>query len=238
MALDIYVGTLSRYYSRQWETLGQQLARIQGVEYEGVRPESAPDTEEEADPEEVRGLVLDWRNGLSQGLKEYLPTGLDWSEDWSAGYVTDRPAWDCYSALILWAAYSEHPDLSKPEVAPENWTEDPAFQRAVGEGSATRYTHLLYGAEWWLPYDFEIVFQAPTPVGNVIQFGSSVQVRRQLDALNHRTWNADAQSVDEWHHAGADFGAPFEVSARFGFSVLHRMASVSVESGLPMVMDY
>ena len=38
MAVDLYVGTLTRYYTRQWENVVQKMAREQGLKYQLVTP--------------------------------------------------------------------------------------------------------------------------------------------------------------------------------------------------------
>ena len=58
------------------------------------------------DPDQIRPSVLAWRQGLSQALQERLAELLDWNENQQATYFTDKPAWDCYADLMLWAAYS------------------------------------------------------------------------------------------------------------------------------------
>ena len=42
MALDIYVGSLTRYYLQDWETGGARVAREMGASYETVRPGPQP----------------------------------------------------------------------------------------------------------------------------------------------------------------------------------------------------
>jgi hypothetical protein len=50
----------------------------------------------------------------TQGLRESLTKPLDWNESQEAPYFTDKPTWDCYADLMLWAAYNEQPQLSRP----------------------------------------------------------------------------------------------------------------------------
>jgi len=113
MGLDVYVGPLSRYYAGDWETIVQQVAKGSGIAVEIVRPKPPR-----------RG----WFKKLRDGLHFFRPTAeesvrrwrkrlrrdlgisdLDWNEDPETEYMTDKPAWDCYGALVLWAAYDELP---------------------------------------------------------------------------------------------------------------------------------
>ena len=236
MGLDIYVGSLTRYYSGDWETVIQQYAHETGTPLQVLRPNQ---TEEEiAEIETIRADVLQWRAGLSEGLKGQLSQPLDWDESESSPYFTDKPAWDGYSALLLWAAYLEHPDLSRPAKALDDWSNDKAFLRSTADDFKTSFPSLLLNTEIWLPVDFTFTFAADDIAGNTVGFGSAVSLRRELDEINLRTWNADATTLATWRYEGAERGAPLEVCARFGFSVMRDLAASAVEHKLVMKLDY
>jgi hypothetical protein len=42
MGLDVYVGSLTRYYTGDWETIVQQAGREMGLEVRVERPRSSP----------------------------------------------------------------------------------------------------------------------------------------------------------------------------------------------------
>ena len=104
MGLDVYVGPLSRYYAGDRETIVQQVAKGSGIAVEIVRPKPPrrgwfkklrdglhffrPTAEES---------VRRWRNRLR---RELGISDLDWNEDPETEYMTDKPAWDCYGALV------------------------------------------------------------------------------------------------------------------------------------------
>src|SRR5512139_2610382 len=99
MGLDIYVGSLTRYFARDWKTILEQLAeRGEIPEVRVVRASEPKDAI--ADPEQLRPTVLAWRQALSAGLAEHLSAPLDWDESATAPYFTDKPSWDCYGALL------------------------------------------------------------------------------------------------------------------------------------------
>ena len=94
MGLDVYVGSLTRYYCRDWETIVQQMARGTGKKVEVVRVvDDAQDAND--DPDQVRAAVLAWRAKLAEALKEVLVGGLDWRED-------DGPQASITTRSILW----------------------------------------------------------------------------------------------------------------------------------------
>src|SRR3954471_11068140 len=106
MGLDIYVGPLCRYYAGDWETVVQRRAREQGIALNVVRAQPAS-ADALRDPKDTLPIVTAWREGLALALKDE-GVSLFWQEQPDGIYFTDKPAWDCYGDLLLWAAYSEH----------------------------------------------------------------------------------------------------------------------------------
>jgi hypothetical protein len=82
MGLDVYVGSLTRYYAGQWETIVQQAGRQIGFDVQVVRtqPEAGAAI---TDPDEIRTGILRWRTALGQALAKAGLDGLDlnWRED-------------------------------------------------------------------------------------------------------------------------------------------------------------
>jgi hypothetical protein len=68
--------------------------------------------------------------------------------------------------------------------------------------------------------------------------GSTMGLREELCRLNESTWGASDETITEWRQEGAELGAPFEKSARFGFAVFYELAQLAVQHRLPMKLDY
>lgn len=236
MGLDVYVGSLTRYYAGDWELIAQQAAREMGVPLSVMRAQADP-PDAIRNPDVIRPVVKQWRDQLSESLSEHLLVPLDWNEEADAPYFTDKPAWDCYSDLMLWAAYSEHSELVRPRDSVEDFGRDPAYARSTAKDFRSRYSHLLE-VEWWLPCDFNFVFQAEKVGGGPVLVGSSVALARQLADLNSRTWHAELDLLGTWRREGSEHGAPLESGARFAFAVLRDLAEKSVANRLPMLLDY
>jgi hypothetical protein len=92
--------------------------------------------------------VRRWRNRLR---RELGISDLDWNEDPETEYMTDKPAWDCYGALVLWAAYDELPSAKRRDTA-EGWDKDPAYLTSR-VNPRSRYQHLIADTEIWLPWN-------------------------------------------------------------------------------------
>jgi hypothetical protein len=224
MGLDVYVGTLTRYLARDWELVAQKAGREMGLKVTVVREHDTQDAI--LDPEQIRPVVLAWCEGLSHALGKALPEPLDWDESGEAPYFTDKPTWDCYADLVLWAAYNEQPQLPRPNRHVEEWSSDPAYEACTADGFSSRYSH-LYDVEVWLPCPFEFVFKAQDVAGQPVVIGSSVVLLRQLQELNRRTWESGPRLLDKWSRDGSEHGAALETGARFAFSLFHGLAERS-----------
>jgi len=234
MGLDVYVGTLTRYYSGDWELTTQKVAREIGLELAVVRQHDPEDAIR--DPGEIFPTVVAWRDSLNQSLVAELDQPLDWNEDTASPYFTDKPAWDCYGSLLLWAAYAENPQLPRPTSFVEDWGEDPAYSRSAGDAFPSRYNQLL-NVELWLPCPFQFVFEAADMAGPTMRIGSSLELLWQLDELNRQTWQADDATLAQWRRDGAEYASPLELGARFAFAVMRDLAKASVAHRLPMRLD-
>ncbi len=239
MGLDVYVGSLTRYYVGQWETVVQRMGREQGMQVNVVRPNKPPD-DALTDPGEVSEIIVAWMGGLREGLAEHLPAGVvfDWQDDMSSPYFTDKPAWDSYGSLLLWAAYAEHPELTRPVKYCDNWDSDPAYKASTAEGFNSRYGQLLHDVELWLPVDFPFTFKSEDASGNSVGMGSSPQLLAQLERLNQDTWRTDEATLKSWRHDGAEYQSPLELGARFAFAILLGLCRDAVAHRLPMKLDY
>ena len=233
MGLDVYVGSLTRYYCRRWETVVQQMARENGMEVTVARQDDSPPP----NPEDVAPLASAWRDGLSAALSPHGVPPFTWDESLDAPYFTDKPAWDCYSALLVWASHLEHPDTPLPSVAPEDWSQYQPFVVSQQPGQ-TRFPHLLRDTELWLPVPLPFTFEADDLVGNKIAIGSVIGLKTELENLNHASWHADRNTLRTWRHEGAEVGCPLELSVRFAFAVFLALATDAAEHRLPMKLDY
>jgi len=80
MGLDIYAGTLTRYYARNWKTAVQQWGERNGVQINMIRQNEKAD-EEVVPPEEILQDVTAWRDQLIMNLGDNLKEKLSWKED-------------------------------------------------------------------------------------------------------------------------------------------------------------
>ena len=221
MGLDVYVGSLTRYYVEGPADVVERIARHQGL----------PVADGQDAEEVIRAAVVRWRGGLSRWRGDRLAGPLDWDESGPAPCFTDKPGWDGYGGALLLAAHDEHPELPAPAVVSADWPDDPAYQVASARGAGSRYAQLLT-PELWLPCRFEFTVRTQDVTGEEVELGSSVALLEQLELLAAR-YRLEAQPPDP----AAD-GHSLSAAAGNGLAVLLRLAERSVTGRVPMKLDF
>jgi hypothetical protein len=221
VGLDVYVGSLTRYYVESSADVVERIAR-----HQGMAVSDGQDAEEV-----IRAAVMGWRDGLSRWLGDRLDGPLDWDESGPAPCFTDKPGWDGYGGTLLLAAHDEHPELPAPAQVSADWPDDPAYQAASAPGAGSRY-HQLLTPELWLPCRFAFTVRTQDITGEEVELGSSMALLDQLEVLSTR-YRLDGQPPDP----AAD-GHSLSAAAGNGLAVLRRLAERSVINRLPMKLDF
>ncbi len=257
MALHLYVGTLTRYYSGDWEPF-----RSSGG---SALPGS--------DALEVEAMVLEWREWANAEVR-MVQEPLTWAEGLQPAHQVSPLTVDELGALQLWAAYSEHPDRSRPTRLPQDWLDDPVLALSMDDDFPCRFPHLLFGVDAWLPVRTVEVFEAPAPCpplggedvaddedcweddegeddegeddgdddgdddGELTRFGSIPALLAELEALNQQTWKADPQTIQGWRAPGRQLRPDFEATARRAYATFLEMAQLAQRTGQPLVLHY
>ncbi len=235
MALDVYAGPLTTYYRRDWENAGQRQAREQGLKYTQIGPDGDVSKYPKPSVEEILEGVGAWRTGMTQAFAEHIKAPLEWNDSPDAPYLTDRPGYGAYGALVLWAAYSERPDVKRPERWPKEWFEDPVFKERTQPKSGTGYTQILL-PEVWLPCEFDFAFRFPTLTSDDAWIGSSVTLQAQLARLSEAFRATDDQEA-QWLRGEGDAATEAEFEAKVAFAMFRVLAKHSVENRVPMLLD-
>lgn len=103
MGLDIYAGTMTRYYAHNWKTAVQQWAEEHGYTFQRITPSGDEIPEDEKmSPAEIQADIENWQqqvlSAITQpGQKPYTP----WTENNEKPYYTDKPDWDAFGAMLL-----------------------------------------------------------------------------------------------------------------------------------------
>jgi hypothetical protein len=233
MALDVYVGSLTRYYAGDWKSIADKKGKRTRPRTGAMRAGADPGKESER----IRKAVLAWREGMKRALRQHLSEPLDWAETNEAPWFTGRPGWDGFGSLVLWAAYAEQPGVRRPAALPEEWDDDPALVRSNADGFRSRYAHLVRNVELWLPSAFDFTFEGEDVDGRRIIVGSSTTLGRQLGELNAATWKMDAGGLLALAKDRPS-GNGLETCAHHALAVMTGLVRHAVEHRLPMKLDY
>jgi hypothetical protein len=243
MGLDIYAGTLTRYYSHNWKTVVQQWAEENGYSFNCITPDGEPaDNEEEMSPAEVQ-----------PGQPPYAP----WLEDNEKPYYTDKPDWDAFGAMLLVAACRTYEE-PVPSTVEKDWIfgEHPLVARLASDEE--RVWSLLRGATWWLPLADAFFFQAPLPTDDQAMIATLGGLRKELEKLNQLAWQADEDTILGWadtegypvdgtlgpdgQYSKADIPEHTQYDtqslAKFAFSMFWRAMRFAEEQQVPILLDY
>ena len=236
MALDVYVGSLTRYYAGDWQSVADRTSRARGKQTESGRPRAADAPKK--DRERLQASVLAWRRTLDGALAPHLAEPLVWNETSESPWFTDRPDWNGFGSLVLWAAYAEQPTLRRPAALPKEWDDDAALVRSNAGGFRSRYSHLVRNVELWLPTTLDFTFEAEDVDGRRIIIGSSTTLRRQLGELNAATWKMDEDEMIALARVRSPRRASLEVAARHAMAVMSGLVGQAVQHRLPVKLDY
>lgn len=230
MALDVYVGSLTRYYAGDWQSITDRMAQR-------GRAAARRPADPRKDCERIQKAVLAWRATLDGSLAPHLGEPLAWDESSEARWFTGQPGWDGFGSLVLWAAYAEQPGLQRPSKLPEEWDDDAALVRSNAQGFRSRYSHLVRNVELWLPVAFDFTFEAEDVDGRRIIVGSATTLGRQLGELNGATWKMDTGELVALTRR-RPAGSTLEACARHAMAVMTGLTRQAIDHQLPMKLDY
>lgn len=256
MGMDLYAGTLTRYYCRNWKTIVQQISERNGIAYSRITPDGQELADETEPPEAVQADVECWRDRLladlaAAGTALYPP----WEENNEKPYYTDKPDWDAFGALILFAAAAVYGE-SAPETVGKNWDfESHPLVRRVMEDREKNWS-LFTGATWWLPIEDGFSFTGANPAGQSTVFATAGTLRAELARINELCWQADEEEILQWsktegYPADGTIDASGALSvvrehtvysteslAKFAFSLFWQAADYALTHHVPLLLDY
>jgi hypothetical protein len=233
MAVQVYVGTLTRFFSHDWETEAQRDARRTGNTVIVTGPDGQPIRPQ--DPATIEPQILLWRDYVARGVVS-IDAALSWPEGMAAPYFTLGMSWDALGALYLWAAYAEKPGVPRPGSV-SRWAEDPVFVAQSASHDRSILNSLL--CSFWLPSAQVFSMACTHPAEGRAKVASLPVLRRALADLNAKTWRASGPQIGQWRQLyREDTGGLIEPAARYAFSVILTLANVAHRDGLPMTLRF
>lgn len=256
MGLDIYAGTLTRYYAQNWKTAAQQWAEANGFSYSRITPQK-DQAEEILDPRDIQEAMKNWQRQMLAAIspKDRAPYE-PWTEDNETPYYTDKPDWDAFGALLLYTACRIYEE-PLPKTVEKNWDFDhhPLIQR-MGEDEE-RLWSLFIGASWWLPMEEGLVFNGPCPTEQEITMSTTGALKMELQQINAIGWQADEETILSWARTEG-YPADGEIRdgkltkegitehntydteslAKFAYSILWQAVRFSMDKRVPILLDF
>jgi len=261
MGLDIYAGTLTRYYSHNWKNKVQQIAEANGQKYvmkDGLGNEIKP-IEDKAEIMQIRDIICQWTGDLAASLGRIdppLPHQL-WDEDNERDYFTDKPDWEAYGALVmLMACHLQNCPL--PEYVENGWNafDDPIVKKSMSQGTDIS---LLSDVVLWLPIARKSIFITLLPTRDEAPVSTLPLLKQELEELNRQIWEADEPTILSWRNDKYYFpikqkeskplfgfllrkkqGVKYrtEELAQCAFSILYQAVNFAIEHKVPLLLDY
>ena len=177
MALDVYVGSLTRYYAGDWGKRRRQdrPGRAAG----GPSPASLALPARRRRIASVSRLRC-WRGaGRSMGRSRRI-----WRGRWRGTRTSEAPWFTRPAGLgrpsARWCCGRPMPSSQRcagPPPCRRNGTTIDALVRSNAEGFRSRYSHLVRNVELWLPTTLDFTFEAEDVDGRRIIVGSSTTLR-------------------------------------------------------------
>ena len=256
MGLDIYAGTFTRYYAQNWKTITQQWAEENGYAFTRITANDNENDEEMVSPDEIQEDMENYRTQLLAAITpQGQPTYAPWIEDNQSPYYTDKPDWDAYGALLLYAAaeklnsplpvtvskgfdFDSHPLIKKmQETAGKNWS-------------------LFSGVTCWLPIEEPFYFEGPMPNGSSAVIGTIGGLKSELETINSFRWQADEATILSWkktegYVADSTISAEGQIIkdaeyeqhnteslAKYAYALFWEAVHFSLTQNVPVILDY
>ena len=214
MSLELFAGTLNRYYS-------------------------AVETEEEA--ARTNAIVCHWRDTIVSAVKNAAPEAAPWEESLEKDYRVAVLEPIHLGALVTYAASVAYGHKCRETVYPD-WNYETELDVQSARADRTVPWSLVKGASWWLPVQTPIMLRGEVPTGDVVTIASTGALIMELLRINELGWKADEEEVIGWLGIEGKLteGAKrysTESLAKYAFSAFWQLATFAMRSGVPMILD-
>lgn len=231
MNIDLYVGTLTRYYSCDW-----QSSRSRPGDPSPFGPQQATGIAV-TDPVEIQGIIAEWLEQASLKLKDHLKEPLAWREGMLPPHFTGEVSVPGYGGAVLLAAYTANPQLPRPISFMKIWNNDPAVDASLKAEKKDPVWEIMNCGIWY-PVNFQFGIGMKDPAGQAIKAGSIELLWNALEYLNEANWGASPTDIAGWRARKLAETDTFETQAQFGYAVFYEMCRLAREHRLPMKLHY
>ena len=256
MGLDIYAGTLTRYYSGNWKLITQQIAEQSGMSFSIMTPKG--EYSPISNPEEITDIqncIQEWQSFLLESTPDEYKENM-WEENMEKEYFTDKPGWEAWTALAIFQ-YATFLNKPFPEtICGNTMLECPLLK----EGEENGIQSSLMKVQLWLPLEHSYMFSFIDPRSKEATLATISFLEDELNDLNNKTWKADESTILSWRNdeyynpvkennnflkrlfqRKEEKKAPIystESLAKCAYSILYKAVKFAKEHKVPIVWDY
>ena len=230
MNVDLFVGTLTRYYSEQWQNAATRA---------GVRSPFGPKKARTAvtDPVDLQGVIAQWLEDASLKLKDHLKEPLIWQEGMLQPYFVGELGLAGYGGAMLLTAYTNNQHLPRPVTFMKTWEGDPAIDACMKAEKKDALWEVM-NCGIWFPVDFAFGIGMKDPSGTPLKAGSVDLLWKGLEYLNEVNWGAAPADIATWRARELTETDAFETQIQFGFATFYEMCRLARENRLPIKLHY
>lgn len=214
MAIEVFAGTLDRYYS---------------------------DVESAEEAARTHEIVTHWIDTIIAAVKKAAPEAEAWEERADKECVVVQMDELHYGALLYYAACMAYNVKPREAIYPD-WKaeEEQPVQNAHADPNMP--WSLMKGASWWLPTQTPVLLRGEVPTGDVVTISSCGALLLELLRVNEMGWKADESVVLSWFESEGQMaeGAKrysTESMAKYAFSALWQLAKYGLQNHVPVIMD-
>ncbi len=231
MNVDLFVGTLTRYYSAEWQSSRSRPGDLSPFGKQQASRDAV------TDPVELQGVIAEWLEEASFKLKDHLKEPLAWQEGMLPPHFTGELGIAGFGGAILLTAYTANPHLPRPTAFMKTWNSDPAVEASMKAEKKDPVWEIM-NCSIWYPMNFAFGIGMKEPNGAPIKAGSIELLWNALEYLNEANWGASATDIAGWRARKLSETDTFETQAQFGFAVFYEMCRLARENRLPMKLHY
>jgi len=232
MNVDLFVGTLTRYYSEQWENAATRAGRRSPF-----GPHKHKGGQAVTDPVDLQGVIAQWLEEATFKLKEHLKEPLAWKEGMLQPHFVGELGMAGYGGAMLLTAYTGNAHLPRPVTMMKTWEGDPAIDACMKAEKKDALWEVM-NCGIWFPVEFSFGIGMKDPSGQPIKAGSVDLLWRALLYLNEVNWGASSEQMAAWRERPPGDADTFDSQAQFGFAVFHEMCRLARENRLPIKLHY
>ena len=185
--LDLYAGTLEKFYRHDYKSVQQQLAEDLGIEFNTVYTNGEPDwLSKKSAPRKVKKF----RARIEAKTDDGSPSLAGWSED-HQDYFIEQLNYDCLADLIFVTGYALRSDLERPKEFSGNYEDDPAYAESFDKEYYLGPL-AIFESHMYLPSESQALIFEYDPLDIELVITSTGNLRYALDVLNDRVWEGKA----------------------------------------------